>query len=132
MLIALEVLRTSSSSIIPPPSPPPLEWSLKPLPTAMACFLRIAKKTPLEVKAIEDVELKNIFRYDTHVFGFERSAFLSRLLRVEGTLGYVAVNNDGLTRPTFLQEEGYLIGPLFADSKAIAEAIEGIVRKAFS
>ena len=130
MLIALEVLRTSSSSIIPPPSPPPLEWSLKPLPTAMACFLRIAKKIPVEVKAIEDVELKNIFRYD--MFGFERSAFLSRLLRVEGTLGYVAVNNDGLTRPTFLQEEGYLIGPLFADSKAIAEATEGIVRKAFS
>ena len=97
--------------------------------SAMACFLRIAEKIPVEVKAIEDVELENIFRYDTHVFGFERSAFLSRLLRAEGTLGYVAVNNDGLTvgyisaRPTFLQEEGYLIEPLFADSKAIAERL---------
>ena len=99
------------------------------LPTTIACFPEILEKISVEVKAIEDVELENIFRYDTHVFGFERSAFLSRLLRAEGTLGYVAVNNDGLTvgyisaRPTFLQEEGYLIGPLFADSKAIAERL---------
>ena len=65
------------------------------LPTTIACFPEILEKISVEVKAIEDVELENIFRYDTHVFGFERSAFLSRLLRAEGTLGYVAVNNDG-------------------------------------
>ena len=57
------------------------------------------------------------------------SAFLSRLLRAAGTLGYVAVNREGSivgyisARPTFLKEEGYLIGPLFANSKAIAQRL---------
>ena len=32
-------------------------------------------------------------------------------------MGYISA------RPTFLQEEGCLIGPLFADSKAIAERL---------
>ena len=99
------------------------------LPTAMACFPGIVKKISVEVKAIEDVELENLFLYDRHVFGFERSAFLSRLLRAAGTLGYVAVNREGSivgyisARPTFLKEDGYRIGPLFADSKAIAEKL---------
>ena len=99
------------------------------LPTAMACFPGIVKKISVEVKAIEDVELENLFLYDRHVFGFERSAFLSRLLRAAGTLGYVAVNREGSivgyisARPTFLKEEGYLIGPLFANSKAIAKRL---------
>ena len=98
------------------------------LPTAMACFPGIVKKISVEVKAIEEVELENLFLYDRHMFGFD-SAFLSRLLRAAGTLGYVAVNREGSivgyisARPTFLKEDGYRIGPLFADSKAIAEKL---------
>ena len=67
--------------------------------------------------------------YDTTVFGFERHAFLSKWLRVTGSHARVAINTEGsivgykVARPTFVKEEGYRIGPLFADSEAIAEKL---------
>ena len=99
------------------------------LPTTIACFSEILEKISVEVKAIEDVELEDLFLYDTNVFGFERHAFLTTWLCSSSSHGYVAVNRAGSivgyisARPTFLKEDGYRIGPLFADSKAIAEKL---------
>ena len=99
------------------------------LPTAMTCFSEISEKTPVEIKRIEDVELEALFLYDSKVFGFERHAFLSKWLRVTGSHARVAASSEGcivgytIVRPTFVKEEGYKIGPLFADSEAIAEKL---------
>ncbi|XP_022808406.1 uncharacterized protein LOC111345395 [Stylophora pistillata] len=99
------------------------------LPTAISRLPDSLEKTSVEIKAIADVELKALLLYDTNVFGFERHAFLTKWLRSAGSQGYVAVNSEGSivgyisARPTFLKEEGYRIGSLFADCKAIAKKL---------
>ena len=99
------------------------------LPTAMTCFSEISEKTPVEITRIGEVHLEALFLYDTTVFGFERHAFLSKWLRVTGSHALVAFNTEGsivgytVARPTFVKEDGYKIGPLFADSEAIAEKL---------
>ena len=99
------------------------------LPTAMTCFSEISEKTPVEITRIREVDLEALFLYDTTVFGFERHAFLSKWLRVTGSHALVAFNTEGsivgytVARPTFVKEDGYKIGPVFADSEAIAEKL---------
>ncbi|XP_068750389.1 holothin acyltransferase-like isoform X2 [Montipora capricornis] len=99
------------------------------LPTAMTRFSEISEKCPLEIKCIEEVNLEALSVYDTTVFGFERQAFLSKWLRVPGSHARVAIDSEGsvvgytVAQPMFVKEEGYQIGPLFADSEAIAERL---------
>ena len=72
--------------------------------------------------------MKALFMYDTKVFGFERHAFLSKWLRMIGSHACVAIDSESsivgytVARPTFIKES-YKIGPLFADSEAIAEKL---------
>ena len=49
-------------------------------PTAIACFPEILEKLS-QKSAIDDVELEDLFLYDTNVFGFERHALLTKWLR---------------------------------------------------
>ncbi|KAJ7372529.1 hypothetical protein OS493_019038 [Desmophyllum pertusum] len=99
------------------------------LPTTMTCFAEISEKSPVEIKGIEQVNLEALFEYDTIVFGVERHAFLSKWLHVTGSHARVATNSEGsivsytVARPTFVKEEGYRIGPLFADCQSIAEKL---------
>ena len=99
------------------------------LPTAMTRFSEISEKCPVEIKCIEEVNLEALSVYDTTVFGFERQAFLSKWLRVPGSHARVAINSEGsivgytVARPMLIKEEGYKIGPHFADSDAIAEKL---------
>ena len=99
------------------------------LPTAITCFSEISEKTPVEIKCVDQVELEALFLYDSKVFGFQRHAFLSKWLHVTGSHARVAVSSKGsivgysAARPTFVKEDGYRIGPLFADSEAIAEKL---------
>ncbi|XP_078347365.1 holothin acyltransferase-like [Oculina patagonica] len=107
------------------------------LPTAMTHFPETSERS-VKVKSIEEVNLEALFMYDTAVFGFERHAFLSKWLRVAGSHARVAVNNEGsivgytVARPLFVKEEGYKIGPLFADSEAVAEKLlRGVFEELF-
>ena len=99
------------------------------LPTAMTRFTEISEKCPVEIKCIEEVNLEALSVYDTTVFGFQRQAFLSRWLRFPGSHARVAIDSEGsivgytVARPMFVKEEGYKIGPLFADSEPIAEKL---------
>ena len=99
------------------------------LPTAITCFSEASEKCSVEIKDTEEVNLESLFMYDTTVFGFERPAFLSKWLHVPGRHVRVAINSEGsivgytVVRPTFVKEEGYRIGPLFADSEPIAEKL---------
>ena len=99
------------------------------LPSAITRFSEVSERCPIEIRCIEEVDLEALFMYDTAVFGFERHAFLSKWLRVPGSHARVAINSEGsivgytVARPTFVKEEGYRIGPLFADSEPIAEKL---------
>ena len=69
-----------------------------------------------------------LFLYGTTVFGFERGAFLAKwFIGVTGSHVRVAINSEGyikgytVARPMLVKSKGYKIGPLFADSEAIAE-----------
>ena len=93
--------------------------------TSLTRFPKTSERS-VQIKNIEKVNLEALFPYDTTVFGFERHAFLSKWLRVPGSFTRVAINSEGsivgytVARPTFVQGEGYKIGPLFADSEPIA------------
>ena len=99
------------------------------LPTAISCLSEASESSSVKIKCSEDVNLDALFRYDTTVFGFERHAFLSKWLRVTGSHARVAINSEDsivgyiVARPTFVKEEGYKIGPLFADSEPVAEKL---------
>ena len=99
------------------------------IPTAIACFSETSITSPgVKIKRIEEVNKQALFKYDTTVFGFERHAFLSKWLRMTGSHARVAIDSEGsivgytVARPTFIKKS-YKIGPLFADSEAIAELL---------
>ena len=96
------------------------------IPTAIACLSETSKRSPVKIKQIEEVNMQALFGYDATVFGFERHAFLSKWLSMAGSYARVAIDSEGsivgytVARPTFIKDS-YKIGPLFADSEAIAE-----------
>ena len=104
-------------------------FSIFNIPTAIACFSEASTTSPsVKIKRIEEVNMQALFMYDTTVFGFERLAFLSKWLRITGSHARVAIDSEGsivgytVARPTFIKGS-YKIGPLFADSEAIAEKL---------
>ena len=99
------------------------------LPTALTLLSETSVRSPVKIKRLEQVNLEGLFKYDAKVFGFERHAFLSKWLGVTGSHARVAIHNEGsivgytFARQMFFKEEGYKIGPLFADSEPIVEKL---------
>ena len=99
------------------------------IPTSIACFSETSITSPsVKIKRIEEVNKQSLFWYDTTVFGFERHAFLSKWLSLAGSHARVAIDSEGsivgytVARVTFIKGS-YKIGPLFADSEAVAEML---------
>ena len=98
-------------------------------PTAITRLSEISERCLVNIKCIEEVDLQALFQYDAEVFGVERHAFLTKWFRIPGKHGRVAINSEGsivgytVARPLLVKEEGYKIGPLFADSEPIAEKL---------
>ena len=98
-------------------------------PTAIKRLSEISERCLVNIKCIEEVDLQALFKCDAEVFGVERPAFLAKWFRIPGKHGRVAINSEGsivgytVARPLFVKEEGYKIGPLFADSEPIAEKL---------
>ena len=65
------------------------------LPTALTRFSETSARSPVNIKHIEDVNLQELFKYDTKVFGFKCHAFLSKWLGVTGSHVRVAINGEG-------------------------------------
>ncbi|XP_068723981.1 holothin acyltransferase-like [Montipora capricornis] len=99
------------------------------LPTALSCFSGISEESLVNIRCIDEVDEEALFTYDSHVFGYPRYAFLTKWLRVPGCHVHVATDADGsvegyvVARPTYVKEDGFRIGPLFADSESIAEKL---------
>jgi hypothetical protein len=66
-----------------------------------------------------------LMEYDKLSFGFNRKTFLSYWLKNASAKSFVFVEEDNLKGYVVIREtvEGYKIGPLFADSKAIASEL---------
>ena len=100
------------------------------LPTVLSCFSEISGKSAVNIQCLDQVDQEALFAYDNRVFGFPCHAFLSKWLR--GSHARVATDGEGsdrslvgyvVARPTVVKEDGFKIGPLFADSESIAEKL---------
>ena len=101
------------------------------IPTSMSCLSEALTddSVSMNVQCFNKVDQEALFAYDSHVFGFRRHEFLNKWLYVPGSHSLVATDGNGavvgyvIARPMFVKEDGYRIGPLFADSSSIAEKL---------
>ncbi|XP_074628539.1 holothin acyltransferase-like [Acropora palmata] len=101
------------------------------IPTSMGCLSETStdESISVNVKCFNKVHQEALFAYDSLVFGFQRHAFIKKWLYVSGSHSLVAIDDEGAVvgyvtaRPTYVKEDGYKIGPLFADSSSIAEKL---------
>lgn len=82
-------------------------------------------ETDLAVCAIEPNDLKELSKYDFRCLGYDRSVFLDHWLKVPGSKCYKYAKNKVIQGYVVVRkaEVGYKIGPLFAESKPVAEAL---------
>ena len=91
--------------------------------------LRACNTSECEVKNIDQINMQDIYNYDTDVFGYNRDKFLEKWLNTPGARTRVAVNKEGsivgyvAVRLAFFQDEGYKIGPLFCESIEVGKAL---------
>ncbi|KXJ10878.1 Uncharacterized protein F36G3.2 [Exaiptasia diaphana] len=83
----------------------------------------------LSVKNINEVDQEVLLRYDTAVFGYQRNNFILKWLHAKGRHAKVVVTDEGAivgyvaARVLYVNEEGYRVGPLFADSTEVAQVL---------
>ena len=82
-----------------------------------------------EVKGINNINMQDLYKYDTDVFGYNRNKFLEKWLNTVGAHARVAVDKQGsilgyvAVRTAFFQDEGYKLGPLFCKNIDIGKAL---------
>ena len=82
-----------------------------------------------EVKEINNINMQDLYKYDTDVFGYNRNKFLKQWLNTVGAHARVAVDKQGsilgyvAVRTAFFQDEGYKLGPLFCKNIDIGKAL---------
>lgn len=84
-----------------------------------------SKVTDPQIAALTEIDFDTLCRYDRAAFPAERRGFLSLWISRPGTvaLGFIEdgrLGGYGVIRPS---REGFRIGPLFADTPAIAERL---------
>ncbi|KAK3732420.1 hypothetical protein QZH41_006418 [Actinostola sp. cb2023] len=96
------------------------------LPSALKALDSFPTSPLYRVQTIDKVDPQALSDYDTVVFGYQRHTFLQKLIHTKGSHARVAINNEGVivgytaARVAFNKEEGYRLGPLYADSLEIA------------
>lgn len=83
-----------------------------------------ADKFP-EVVGLSDVSLNEIFKYDTKLFSLPRPQFLNCWFQQPESITFAAIQNGKVAGYSVIRKcrNGYKIGPLFADSKELAEKL---------
>jgi len=86
-----------------------------------------AKEFNKYVVPLKEVSISKLIKYDTSVFGFNRSKFLKCWINQPESFAYGYIKNGnsmgyGVLRKCF---EGYKIGPLFADNQIVSNALFG-------
>jgi hypothetical protein len=91
--------------------------------------LREYNSNDCEVKDLNEVDMQDIYNYDTEVFGYNREKFLEKWFNTPGTHTRVAVNKEGsivgyvAVRLAFFLDEGYKIAPLFCENIEVGKAL---------
>jgi ribosomal-protein-alanine N-acetyltransferase len=91
--------------------------------------LREYNSNDCEVKNLNEVDMQDIYNYDTDVFGYNREKFLEKWFNTPGTHTRVAVNKEGsivgyvAARLAFIRDEGYKIAPLFCENIEVGKAL---------
>jgi GNAT superfamily N-acetyltransferase len=77
------------------------------------------------ISQIRPDDLEMILKYDTDCFGFERKAFMQEWLFMPDSYSFKFTANEALSGIAVIRKvhSGYKIGPLFADSEEVAEAL---------
>ena len=83
----------------------------------------------VEILPASNIQFRQIVEYDASVYGFSRERFLKKWLYASNSHSYVATDEEGkvsgyvVVRSTLKQDEGWKIGPLFADDPSIARSL---------
>ena len=84
---------------------------------------------PVEIHLPSNVQFHEIVEYDASIYGFSREKFLQKWLYAPNSHSYVATDEEGkvsgyvVVRTTLKQDEGWKIGPLFANDPSIARSL---------
>ena len=92
------------------------------------------------IKPADQVPFSEILQYDTSVHVYARPAFLQKWISASNCLSYAAVNQQGsvvgytVVRSALRKEDGWIVGPLFANNSQIARSLyqavmEGVAAK---
>ena len=80
----------------------------------------------VKIQPVCQVEFQDLVEYDTSVHVFPRQAFLEKWVFASNCRAFAATNDNGeivgyaVVRTALKQEEGWIIGPVFADNSLIA------------
>lgn len=90
-------------------------------------FEGMGKPYPFDnfVSPIRESDIKDVLAYDRQCFGFDRHRFMTRWLKMPETSPFKYLKNNILKGFAVLRQvrRGYKIGPLFADTPEIADAL---------
>ena len=110
-----------------------VQWSAPVFDLHISTAFQVLSQSPLSsqysAKTIDEVDTGALFDYDSKVFGYPREVFLQKFLRLQGSHARVAWDwNDNIVgytaaRVAVNKDEGYRLGPLYAESSAIAKVL---------
>jgi GNAT superfamily N-acetyltransferase len=87
----------------------------------------MGKKYPAEgpVSPIEETDITDVLTYDRECFGFDRRRFMIQWLKMPEAFTFKYAENNRLKGVAVLRKvrRGYKIGPLFADTPGVADAL---------
>ena len=81
------------------------------------------------IRPAHDVPFHDILYYDTSVHVYARGSFLRKWISAPNCFSYAATDHNGsvlgytVVRSTFRPEDGWKIGPLFAENSEIAKSL---------
>lgn len=80
---------------------------------------------PRYTESLDSVAFDDLLKYDTHIFGVQRSTFLKAWINQPDSFGCCSVEHGKITGYGVLRlcDDGYKVGPLFADTPDVAQDI---------
>ena len=91
----------------------------------LECFSPVS----VTLKPVTQVPLKEICEYDMSVHAYPRASFLEKWISARNCHSYAAIGQEGgvvgyaVVRSAFRKEDGWRVGPVYADNSQIARSL---------